>query len=599
MENTMKKFVASIKKILESYSYFMKLQWRLDRMGILLVVLPRLLRVLNAFIVVIFPGLILDSLVEGRQEQCVLYIAAFALYEFLDASIEALFTRAGNIHQEIFSARLNHMLVEKTTTLRQEQLEHPKVFEQYELARKCGEENSIFGYLGDTASIVFGLAELWGYLYLLREMSLWVLGFLVAVVAIHVAVQRRIDKNTMEESELDTPMERMIYYLNYQLMDPEYGKEIRMFDLKGFLTEKQAHVREEYYVLLRKYGKSRVRAVGLTNMAGSVLSLVFYASAILRFAMGALTVGAFTVTVNAMFRFSEGVRNVASLAVGYQMKAERLSHVRTFLDMTSAHTGTEEAEGFERGMTVEFVHVSYRYPGSENYALEDVSLRIGCGEKVSIVGPNGAGKSTFIGLMLGLYRPTSGKILYNGRDIEELDYDSYKKLFAVLPQDYQIFSFSILENILFTEQPSEAETVAAMESLDKAGLKEVVEKLPKRERTYLTQQFDPEGVALSGGEAQKLAIARVLYRDSAVFILDEPTAALSPRSEHDIYQRFAQVTEGKTVFLISHRLSGSRLCGRILVFQAGRLVEDGSHEALMQDGLLYAEMYAKQAEWYT
>ena len=104
---------------------------------------------------------------------------------------------------------------------------------------------------------------------------------------------------------------------------------------------------------------------------------------------------------------------------------------------------------------------------------------------------------------------------------------------------------------------------------------------------------------MSGGEAQKLAIARVLYRDSAVFILDEPTAALSPRSEHDIYQRFAQVTEGKTVFLISHRLSGSRLCGRILVFQAGRLVEDGSHEALMQDGLLYAEMYAKQAEWYT
>lgn len=168
-----------------------------------------------------------------------------------------------------------------------------------------------------------------------------------------------------------------------------------------------------------------------------------------------------------------------------------------------------------------------------------------------------------------------------------------------MPQDYQIFGFGILENILYMEEPSEAETAAAMESLEKAGLKEVVKKLPKQERTYLTQQFDPEGVALSGGEAQKLAIARTLNRDSAIFILDEPTAALSPRGEYDIYQRFAQVTEGKTVFLISHRLSGCRLCGRILVFQAGRLVEDGGHEVLMGNGGLYARMYAKQAEWYT
>lgn len=595
----MKKFVALIRNIFESYSYFMKLQWRLDPMGIFLVILPRIFSTLNAFVVVIFPGLILDSLVEDRRERAVSFIVSFALCEFLNACIEALFTRYGNVHQEIFSAGLNHMLVEKTTTLRQEQLEHPKVFEQYELARKCGEENSISGYLGDTVSIVFGLAELWGYLYLLREMPLWALGFFIAAVAVHVAAQRRIDKNTMEESELDTPIERRLGYLNYNLVEPEYGKEIRMFDLKGFLTEKRAYVKKEYIALLRTFGKSQLRAVLLSGMAGSVLSLVFYASAIFRFAMGALTVGAFTVTVNAMFRFSERVKNVASLMAGYQMKTERLGHVRSFLDIASAYTGKGEAESFQRGMAIEFVHVSYRYPGSEDYALEDVSLRIECGEKISIVGPNGAGKSTFIGLMLGLYKPTSGRILYNGSDIEDLDYGSYKKLFSVLPQDYQIFGFSILENILYTEEPSEAETAAAMESLEKAGLKEVVEKLPKQERTYLTQQFDPEGVALSGGEAQKLAIARTLNRDSAIFVLDEPTAALSPRSEFDIYQRFALVTEGKTVFLISHRLSGCRLCGRILVFQAGRLVEDGGHETLMGNGGLYAEMYAKQAEWYT
>ncbi len=588
-----------MKKRWRCYQYFWKLQWKLDRMSLLLLLAPRLLNAAYTLLAVALPGLILDSLVSLEVRQCTTYIIFYAAVEFANAFLSALLDRSRSIHNEISSAKLGQMLVEKTKELRMEQFEQTQTLERYELARKCAEKNSVSQYLGSVISFVVGIGELAGLLYLLQDMPFWVLLCFVAAALVHAVAQLKIGKSKMQEDELEIPAERKLGYLNYELVKPEYAKEIRLFEMKKFLTEKQAQVKEEYYALLRKYSKSQVNALQSANIAGSVLSVVFYVYNILRFAAGALTVGMFTVSMNAMLRFSGRVNNLVSIAAGLEMKAQMLNKVRDFLEMVSAHAGTGAVSDFTSDAVIEFENVSYRYPGSDTYALKDISVRIHPGEKISVVGPNGAGKTTFIALMLGMYRPTSGTIRYNGMDIETFDYEAYKQLFSVLLQDFQIFSFTIRDNILFTSEPSEKEIAAARECMKKAGLSEVLDRLPKREDTYLTQRFDPNGVKLSGGEEQKLAIARVLNRNSAVFILDEPTAALSPRNEYEIYERFARLTDGKTVLFISHRLSACSLCDRILVFQDGALTEDGDHKTLMQNNRLYAEMFQKQTESYT
>lgn len=241
-----------------------------------------------------------------------------------------------------------------------------------------------------------------------------------------------------------------------------------------------------------------------------------------------------------------------------------------------------------------FYNVSFKYPGSDKYILKDINMTFNIGEKLALVGLNGAGKTTLIKLLLRLYEPTEGEIRLNGIDIGKYDYDEYVQIFSVVFQDFGIFDFPLDENIAASE---DVDSARVKKVIDKVGLTELVNTLPDKEHTLLYHE-NGDGVALSGGEAQKLAIARALYKDAPFVILDEPTAALDPIAEAEIYENFDTLVGDKTAIYISHRMSSCKFCDRIVVINNGRIEEEGSHDTLMDKNGLYAKMYNTQANYY-
>lgn len=246
---------------------------------------------------------------------------------------------------------------------------------------------------------------------------------------------------------------------------------------------------------------------------------------------------------------------------------------------------------------VEFKDVSFKYPGAETYALRYVNIKFKVGERLAVVGMNGSGKTTFIKLMCRLYDPTEGEILLNGVNIKKYDYGEYLSIFSVVFQDFKLFSFTLGENIAAGSIYNDDEVVSALEQ---SGFRERLTTMPDGIRTSLYKDFDRNGVEVSGGEAQKISLARALYKNAPFIILDEPTAALDPIAEYEIYSKFNEIVNNKTAIYISHRLSSCRFCNRIVVFDNGQIVQCGSHHELVADKKgKYYELWYAQSQYYT
>lgn len=253
-------------------------------------------------------------------------------------------------------------------------------------------------------------------------------------------------------------------------------------------------------------------------------------------------------------------------------------------------------DGGDNDYEIEFRDVSFKYPGSDSYALRRVNIRFKVGQRLAVVGMNGSGKTTFIKLMCRLYDPTEGCIMLNGIDIRKYDYDEYLSLFSVVFQDFKLFSFTIGQNIAAA---SAYDSEKALSCLEAAGLGDRAAEMPNGLETYLYRDFDNDGIEISGGEAQKLALARALYKDAPFIILDEPTASLDPISEYEIYSRFNDIAQDKTTVFISHRLASCRFCDRIAVFDCGSIVQSGTHDELLGDERgKYFELWNAQAQYY-
>lgn len=242
----------------------------------------------------------------------------------------------------------------------------------------------------------------------------------------------------------------------------------------------------------------------------------------------------------------------------------------------------------------EFHHVSFRYPGNETEILKGIDCKLSADSRTAIVGRNGAGKTTFIKLLCGLYEPTEGYITLNGIDIREYDYQEYLKLFGVVFQDFAMFAFSIGQNIAVAQEYDEQKVWKCLREI---GVERIVNELPEKLETPMFAESE-DGVNFSGGEKQKLAIVRALYQDAMIMILDEPTAALDPISEYEIYQNFDTLAEDKMSVFITHRMSSCRFCDDIIVFDSGTIAERGTHEQLLQNGRLYSELWKAQAQYY-
>ena len=342
--------------------------------------------------------------------------------------------------------------------------------------------------------------------------------------------------------------------------------------------------------------------IGIFTILSATVSQIFigivYLFVGLKAWAGAFGVGAMTQYIGSITALSQGV---SMLLEGYGELANNANFLQTtfeFLDepnhMYQGSLTVEKRE--DNKYEIEFCNVSFKYPTVDTYALKNVSMKFEMGERLAIVGENGSGKTTFIKLLSRLYDPTEGVILLNGIDIRKYDYHEYMNIFSVVFQDFKLLAFDLGENVASGVDYDE---IRVKECLESAGFKERLASLEQGLKTRLYNDFDECGINVSGGEAQKIALARALYKNAAFIILDEPTAALDPIAEHEVYSRMNEITEGKTAIFISHRLSSCRFCKNIIVFQEGELVQQGNHDTLVEDATgKYHELWHAQAQYY-
>lgn len=387
------------------------------------------------------------------------------------------------------------------------------------------------------------------------------------------------------------------FFNHYVLNNYRNGKEIRMYSQQSLIEKELDKAQKTNFEgWLRGY-KNAMLPNFLFQLVNILTEILMYGFAVLRAMSGMLTPGEVIAFVGYFSEISAGVSEISDGMGLLKITPTFCKQYFDFLDIPDEkYKGTIPTEKRDDNeYEFEFKHVYFKYPDSEDYVLKDVNLKWRIGEKMALVGKNGCGKSTLVKLLCRLYDPTEGEITLNGIDIRKYKYEEYMALFSVVFQDSKLFSFSLAENVA-ADTEYDAELVESC--VRRAGLSERLDTMENGIETCLYKDFDDKGVEISGGEMQKLCLARAIYKGSPFIVLDEPTAALDPISEHDIYTKFNGIVGTRTAIYISHRLSSCRFCDEIIVMDNGRIAERGSHDELLSKGGVYKELWTAQAEYY-
>lgn len=388
-----------------------------------------------------------------------------------------------------------------------------------------------------------------------------------------------------------------LYYFQYG-SNYNTGKDIRLYNQGAIFKSVITSLVEGFRKVFNKIGNMRAKYNGIGGFISSLSGGLVYIFVGLKAIVGSISVGSMVQYTGSITQFISGSTEVLSSINNIRNNNQYLQLYLDFLNIEGEkYKGTLPVEKRnDDEYEIEFRNVSFKYPGTDNYVLKNISMKLNIGERLAIVGMNGSGKTTFIKLLCRLYDPDEGEILLNGIDIKKYDYDEYLSLFSIVFQDFKLFSFSLGQNVSASVDYDEDRV---KDILAKAGLEERLTNMPKGVQTSLYKDFDEEGVEISGGEAQKIALARALYRDAPIIILDEPTAALDPIAEFEIYSKFNEIVGTKTAFYISHRLSSCRFCDEIVVFHEGKIIQKGNHDELVEDeNGKYYELWNSQAQYY-
>lgn len=440
------------------------------------------------------------------------------------------------------------------------------------------------------------------YSMTISMLDIRILLVILVMTAVGLLLEKRARGITESLKEEQFQIWGRIYYLKRQTLSVENGKDIRIYNMadwfrSGFMRLLGRNLRME-----GKRGTGWFCAAAADRLFIVARDALAYAILIAQVLEGKLSLAEFTFCLGVVSGISNWIRGMrhswAQICDGSRM----LRDYRTMMDypnrflreggLTAADAG-EEDEPVE----IEFCNVSFQYEEGQEYILKDLNFKLRAGEKIALVGHNGAGKSTLVKLLCGFYHPTRGRILVGGHSIEEYDLNEYYKLLSTIFQESNMLPLSIACNVSGMRE-EHTDPGRVWECLEKAGLSEDVARLENREQTYLTQTFRPDGVELSGGMAQKLMLARAIYKDAPVFVLDEPTAALDPIAESRVYQEYDKFAHRKTSIFISHRLASTKFCDRILFLEKGEILEEGTHEELLGRGGKYAEMFRVQSQYY-
>lgn len=604
------------KKDFENLWFLLKALYRQEKKTFYIGVGHAVLEAVNPYISVILLGMIVDAAYEGMELKSILWMIGIVLGAKLAA--EALQSRLNefynikiqNYPKEFASRDLNR----RALTMDYEYLEDAhardirfRSFQKSFFGIGGWLMVGIHGMLGNGLSIIVSvciaapmfmvshnggdsfLGSAWSSVFIL-----FILGILAFFICrINVGGTRKAMQKFFDSS---SAYNKKMYYLDL-LSGVEPQKDIRAMNFENVVNHDVGCLFGMIHENEKQQNRIYVRRNTLRNVILGFSSLFIYLFAGLRAYAGAITIGNVVTYASSMERFLSSINSLATNIGHLKSAALYAEDYREFTELGKRkYEGTIPVEKRrDNKFSVEFVNVSFKYPGSDAYALKNINLKLVIGERMAIVGKNGSGKTTFIKLLCRLYDVTEGCIKVNGIDIRKYDYKEYCNLFAVVFQDFQIFAFPVGENVAAGRSVDEA---LAMDAMNKAGLGERLENLSKGLDTCVGKDYDEEGVSFSGGEKQKLAIARAVYKDAPFVVMDEPTAALDPEAETEVFEGFDKMVGKKTAIYISHRLASCRFCEDILVFDDGEVVQHGSHDELEKQEGLYRELWNAQAQYY-
>lgn len=570
------------------------------------------------FVTIIFSYLILDGLID-KIASSTIYLYAFLMIglNFVIGIIIKICNYFTSKYGNVIEYKITKSLCDKSYTLDYSQAEDSETMSLVQKAREGSNSNgglqdlytTFFDrVLATVLSIIYALILLSGLFIkgvttstdklasIINNPASILLVFFVLIVATIAStlISAYVNKENYKVMMANIELNRRYSYLYSICSNYQYGKDIRLFSMQKMIHSIMIHEKTSSNAAWLRVVRLSIRMQILSNVFYKLLLLASYAYVGIKAYYGLVSIGNVVSYVSAITLLGT---SISTLLSGYLQTKQQTSYLKnyfTYLNLPSRMAYGEKVFN-DKDIEVEFKDVSFVYPKQEGETISNISFKINKGEKLALVGQNGAGKTTIIKLLCRLYEPTSGDIYINGTNIKEYTRESLYDIFSVVFQDFKLFSYSIKENI---GCGTEADETKVLDSLEKAGIKERVERMEKGIDTIIYNKNEEKGVEISGGEAQKIALARALYKGSPLVILDEPTSALDPVSEADIYSHFKDMVKDKTSIFISHRMSSCKFCDRIIVLDKGMIEEVGTHDELVKNHGVYKKMWDAQAKYY-
>lgn len=595
----------SYKELKYCYEYFSRFAWGNNKSFFVFIILRFIIRSIGPFISIIGTRYLIDKLISSNREvSCLIFWIGFlCIGNFIyQNAIKIVDENIGRINEN-FGRILETKLSMCCVNMKFENTENEKVLDIIQNAQRAlNETGQVNGLIGPLFDIVANIIVLLGVITLVCTSIPWLLIPVVLSFVCKSFAGKKINKQRGEYFSKIGRVERGADYYNTELQDGRYAKDIRIYETTDIFNKNFNGFVEQYFNYAKHYLLKLAAIFSLEDTVVNICTVVIYFILGIYTLFEYITIGQFSSLYQATQQFNNSLHGIVRRYINITYTVSVLKYYVDFVGQEQSlceksREGSYESlcERKNKDFSVEFKNVSFNYPRTKKYILKNISIKINQGEHLSIVGENGTGKTTFIKLLCKLYDDYEGEIIVNGKEIREYSFKEYMRLLSVVFQDFKLFAFTLKENItMFNESEENLKKI-----YDISGISKWIEELEDSEDTYIYKYFVENGIEPSGGESQKMAIARALYKNAPIVILDEPTAALDPIAEYEVYKNFDKLVYGKTAIYISHRLSSCKFCDRIIVFNNGSIIEEGSHDELMKNTCgLYYNMYSTQAKHY-
>jgi ATP-binding cassette subfamily B protein len=590
-----------MKKAIRNNLYMLRYMWKYCKSNVILRLLSTLTAPVQPFIFIITMKLTIDGIAENRDLK---YLMTIIITAFLVGAVSAIFNSWVNSSssekaKQKLSKGIQDELLKKSLTLDLACYDDAEYYDKY--VRAMGEaENRAVEVLNSIVEILSSLIALLMIVSLIVALNPIVILICVAVLIINMFLNTKRNKLVFKRDMEITRPQREAAYFKKMFYEPQYAQELRLGKLGRLMNKKFIAAMDRVYIVVKKYCKTFVFFDSAFSIVGFSLMSSVMAFASWQITKGNLSIGDFAALLNGAQQLLEKLFALFGQLPRLSQNSMYVDNLRKILDYTPIIASSNKGvniTGLQNNIKIK--DLSFTYPGKNEPTLKNISIDICHGSKTAIVGYNGVGKSTLVKLLLRFYDPDNGSIEIGNVDYRQADVDSLRDKFGVLFQNYKCYALTVAENVLLDDTMNDGVAEKIISSLKYSGIYEKIAGLEKGINTNLSREFDNDGVPLSGGEEQKIAISRAFVEGKDILILDEPSSALDPLAEYDINKKIVSLANNKTVIFISHRLSTVRMADMIYMMDKGEIIESGTHDELMKQGGKYCEMFTKQAEKYS